>query len=218
MRPAYDHDYPPVEWTAEGIADALADPDPFELPTYEDAAVFEGSRAAETTGSAVADLLDRAATAREEPVPTLSASLYLDYYRTGGRSDYQPPNRTRRRRLSRVALAECFEREWTYLDPVLDYVWAICEQSSWVIPAHLGGAQHRRDCRGSSTMPSGPSRSGPPRPPSSSWRSITCSATDSTRHCASGSATRSTAGCSRLRGPRRPRLDAATLQRLQRRP
>jgi hypothetical protein len=53
---------------------------------------------------------------------------------------YQTPERERRRRLSTFAIAECVEREGDYLDPVLDYAWAICEQSTWLWPAHLRGA------------------------------------------------------------------------------
>jgi len=148
MRPSYDHDYPPAAWTAGGLAAALADPDPFALPTYDDAGVFERLRTDDATAPVVTDLLERAADAREEPVPPLPASLYLDYHRTGERYNYQPPNRTRRRRLGRFALAECIEREGDYLDPVLDYGWAICEQSAWVIPAHLRGDQNREGLPG----------------------------------------------------------------------
>jgi len=36
------------------------------------------------------------------------------------------------------ALAGCLGREGEYLDDILDHGWAVCEQATWVLPAHLG--------------------------------------------------------------------------------
>jgi len=85
----------------------------------------------------VEDVVETAATVRDDPVPSLSASLYLDYERTGERSPYQAVEAERWEYLSAVTLAECFERDGSYLDDVLDAAWAICEQSTWLLPAHL---------------------------------------------------------------------------------
>jgi len=143
MRPQFDHDYPPGEWTAEGIATALREGSGGSLPAYDDAAAFDRLREDDTTGPAVERLLERAREDRDEPVPRLPATLYLEYERTGERPGYEAPYRVRTDRLSRFALAECFEREGGFLDPILDYAWAICEQTTWTLPAHLGGADAR---------------------------------------------------------------------------
>lgn len=81
-------------------------------------------------------------TAREplgQPWPALPASLFARFARDGDRSAYQAPSAARRARLSwaLLALAAAPESETgQYADEVMDGVWALCEESSWVWPAH----------------------------------------------------------------------------------
>ncbi len=147
MARTFDHDYPPARWTADEIQSLLEDtPTRAPLPRYDDTETWNAIATDERLSRAVEDISTRAAAAADEPIPTLSASLYLDYTRTGNRTRYQRPNGQRVNRLSALALAECIEREGTYLDDVLDYAWAICEQSTWVLPAHLDqGGRHGHD-------------------------------------------------------------------------
>ncbi|MBN2290547.1 MAG: heparinase II/III family protein, partial [Candidatus Glassbacteria bacterium] len=44
----------------------------------------------------------------------------------------------RRSRLRDLVLAECVEGRGRFLDEILNGVWAICEESSWAISAHVG--------------------------------------------------------------------------------
>jgi hypothetical protein len=132
------HDYPPSAWTVDGLARALR-PDARPLATYDDADVWERTREDDLVGPVAADLLEEAAAVREKPVPYPSATEFLDYERTGERGAYGDVTSTRRRRLALFALAECIEREGAYLDPVLDYAWAICEESTWEGPPHFSG-------------------------------------------------------------------------------
>ncbi|MDR1901613.1 MAG: heparinase II/III-family protein [Treponema sp.] len=69
--------------------------------------------------------------------PSLTASLYLEFYRNGNRSHFQAKYYKRRRDLFLLLLAECIEAKGEYLDEIIDAVWLICEESTWVIPAHL---------------------------------------------------------------------------------
>lgn len=85
-------------------------------------------RAAEIIGQAEADA--------RTPVPALPATLYLEFNRTGQREGYQNPLGQRKEMLAALTLAECLEGEGRFLDPLLDVVWAICEESSWAMPAH----------------------------------------------------------------------------------
>jgi hypothetical protein len=71
-------------------------------------------------------------------IPNLPASLYLEYRRVGNRSNYQDVWYERRRMLHCLALAECMEGKGRFLDAVANVVWAICEESSWTFPAHIG--------------------------------------------------------------------------------
>lgn len=83
-----------------------------------------------------AALVARAEAAAREPIPALPATLFLEFDRTGERDGYQHPRERRRDALAALVLAECLESRGRFLDPILDWAWAICEESAWVLPAH----------------------------------------------------------------------------------
>lgn len=70
--------------------------------------------------------------------PLLPASRYLEYARNGNRSRYEAIYFDRRHQLHALVLAECVEAKGRFLDAAADALWAICEESSWCIPAHVG--------------------------------------------------------------------------------
>lgn len=70
--------------------------------------------------------------------PVLPASVFLDYKRNGNRSRYEDLWFERRERLRQLVLAECFEGKGRFLDEIANGIWAVCEETSWVLPAHLG--------------------------------------------------------------------------------
>ena len=74
----------------------------------------------------------------DKPIPDLPATLYLEYKRIGNRSNYQDVWYERRGMLHTLVLAECMEGGGHYLDALANVLWAICEESSWVWPAHVG--------------------------------------------------------------------------------
>ena len=69
--------------------------------------------------------------------PTLPASLYLEFYRNGNRSNYEKLYFDRRAALLNLVIAECIEGSGEYLDDIINGVWHICEETTWVVPAHL---------------------------------------------------------------------------------
>ena len=71
-----------------------------------------------------------------EPVPALPATLYMEYYRTGNRTHYEAPYFARRNAVQTLLAAELTERAGRFTDLLVDYLWAVCEESTWVIPAH----------------------------------------------------------------------------------
>jgi hypothetical protein len=77
--------------------------------------------------------------------PALPAALYMDFARTGNRSRYERPYFRRRDALKSLVLAECMEGEGRFLDDIINGIWAICEESSWVIPAHNRADAHLDD-------------------------------------------------------------------------
>jgi hypothetical protein len=72
--------------------------------------------------------------------PALPATAFLAYARTGDRRAYEAPYFERRRLLIGAALAECAAGNGAYLDAVIDGLWLLCEESSWVISAHNDAA------------------------------------------------------------------------------
>jgi len=71
-------------------------------------------------------------------VPPVSAILLLDYVRNGDRSRYQEKSFARRNQLMDLVLAESVEDKGRFTDAIANYVWAICEETYWGVPAHLG--------------------------------------------------------------------------------
>ena len=69
--------------------------------------------------------------------PELPATVFLEFVRTGNRSNFQSRSYERRRMLAVLVLAESMEGEGRFLDDIINGIWAICEESYWGVPAHL---------------------------------------------------------------------------------
>jgi len=124
----------------ERLADAL--PAPGDWRPYPTVADREAWRAAEPglAGRTQAEAEAR----RGAPWPPLPASLFADFRRTGDRQRFQRPYFERRSRLGALVVAECLGGDGRFLDDVVDGVWAICEESSWSVPAHTFSVRHPR--------------------------------------------------------------------------
>jgi hypothetical protein len=68
--------------------------------------------------------------------PPLTATAYIVYSREGDRSTYERPSKIRRRVLTALTLAEAAEGDGRFIDDIINGIWAICEESTWVVPAH----------------------------------------------------------------------------------
>jgi hypothetical protein len=85
-----------------------------------------------------AAILARAGAEAEQPWVHLPASLYRRYARDGDRHAFEGPYFHRRRRLGAAALAWSLNRDPILASAAADGVWALCEESTWCVPAHLG--------------------------------------------------------------------------------
>ena len=83
-------------------------------------------------------LVARGEEAWRAPFPSLPATLYLAYARDGNRSRFESVYFERRSLLQNLVLAECVEAKGRFLDAAADALWALCEESSWCLPAHVG--------------------------------------------------------------------------------
>jgi hypothetical protein len=71
------------------------------------------------------------------PIQALPFSEYELYYTTGSRKEYERKYFARRARLNTFALLWLIYRKPDYLEGLEDIIWAICDEVSWEVPAHL---------------------------------------------------------------------------------
>ncbi|NLD71082.1 MAG: hypothetical protein GX649_00025, partial [Chloroflexi bacterium] len=115
---------------------ALREAQPFTpFPRIADRVAWEAI-AARLGPEKVREYINQAEAVASQPVPGLPATLWLEFQRIGRREGFQEPRGERRRMLTALTLAECLEDQGRFLDPLLDVAWAICEESSWDLPAH----------------------------------------------------------------------------------
>ena len=67
---------------------------------------------------------------------SLPVTVYMDYARNGDRSRYENIFFGRRNILGSLLMAELVEGKKRFLDDIINGLWLICEEASWVVPAH----------------------------------------------------------------------------------
>lgn len=87
---------------------------------------------------AFGSIIARAEALAKEPAPALPDSLYLDYSKTGNRERCQKVLGERGERLVTFSLAEGLEDRGRFVGPLAETVQAICQERTWVLPAHDG--------------------------------------------------------------------------------
>lgn len=81
--------------------------------------------------------LDRAESFIDYEWPYIPATKSLLIERTGDRDEYQAMSFKKREVLGTMLLAEIYENKGRFVDPIINGVWSICEESFWGVPAHL---------------------------------------------------------------------------------
>lgn len=75
-----------------------------------------------------------------EPWPTLNASLFAEFKRTGNRVRYESASFAKRRMLAELVMAEVAEGKGRFLNAIVDGLWSHLEETWWGIPAHYSTA------------------------------------------------------------------------------
>jgi len=73
-----------------------------------------------------------------KPYDFLPLSEYMAFVRDGNRNRFEKIYFGRRSQLLQVLMAECVEGKGRFTDDILNGIWALCEESSWCLPAHIG--------------------------------------------------------------------------------
>lgn len=84
----------------------------------------------------IPELIGRAEEMLETEIPQLLASEYMMFNRCGDRFVFEKKFDRRREMLLSLALGEYLERKGRFTDKLIDVIWLILEESSWIIPAH----------------------------------------------------------------------------------
>ncbi|WP_259015808.1 heparinase II/III-family protein [Emticicia fluvialis] len=88
--------------------------------------------------SLIQGLIKAGEAAEKKEMPQLSASLLMEYVRSGDREKHSKISYARRVNLIDLVLAESVENKGRFTEAIMNYVWAICEETYWGVPAHLG--------------------------------------------------------------------------------
>lgn len=82
------------------------------------------------------DLLALYARMKDTPYPMLTAMQFMAFVKTGSRSAYEDPYFLRRKKLILSVMHMCVTGTDEALGDVIDGVWCILDESTWVISAH----------------------------------------------------------------------------------
>ena len=69
--------------------------------------------------------------------PVVTAASYLRFFNYGNGTKNETLQFERRKALNALALAECVEHSGAFTADIINGIWAICEESSWSVAAHL---------------------------------------------------------------------------------
>lgn len=132
---------PPMEpWSEESVQSALKDRGDFSpFPCYQDRNFWTGLVNNPSLKPDPTVLLKSARELKGKDLPLLPASKYLEFQRNGNRTRYQNLLSQRDEFLNTFTVAECLSGTGEFIDPLMDTIWAFCEESDWCYPAHTKG-------------------------------------------------------------------------------
>jgi len=108
------------------------------FPPAADREAWEALQSHDLNRRRTAHVVGRAEAIGDDVWPTLPATQYMTYIRDGRRGPYEGPYFRRRGALADLVVAECFEYRGRFVDQIINLMWAVCEESTWCVPAHIG--------------------------------------------------------------------------------
>lgn len=123
-----------TRYTVEQLKAMLPASNTIGVPKISDRAAWE----AVADSKLLRESYDKAMTMLDFEWKSIPATVTLMYVRTGNRDVYQSLSYEKRKALFTFLLAEVYENQGRFVDQILNGVWAICEESYWGVPAHLG--------------------------------------------------------------------------------
>ena len=87
-------------------------------------------------------IIEKAEKLLDYEMTVLPLSQYIRFTGDGNRTGYERPYFDRRNNLNVLMLAELCEKEGRFIPKIMDILFAICEESTWVTPAHNYSAKN----------------------------------------------------------------------------
>lgn len=81
-------------------------------------------------------LLSMGDAALDYAFPSISATDYMGFLRSGDRQNFERTYFEKRHRLNDLVAAETVLRNGKYLDGIINGIFSLCEESGWQLPAH----------------------------------------------------------------------------------
>ena len=116
---------------AHPLAEMIENTPGCPFPAFEDRTAWDSIDAGDK-----ADLLAYYDSLKDTPYPMLTAAQFMAFVKNGSRKVYEDPYFLRRRKLIASVMHMCVTGTQSALGDVIDGIWCICEESSWVISAH----------------------------------------------------------------------------------
>lgn len=85
------------------------------------------------------DLVEEGKKLQLQPIPQLSYSIFKLFDETGSRVEYEKLYFARRHRMNVFAILSLVFGDAKYIAELEDTIWAMCDEYTWCLPAHLGG-------------------------------------------------------------------------------
>ena len=85
----------------------------------------------------IREIRKRAKEVRTTPIPQLRASDFALFSIEGNRKKYETVYWQKRCNLTSLVLDECFDGKKRNIPHIADYIWDICSEHTWTIPAHI---------------------------------------------------------------------------------
>lgn len=76
---------------------------------------------------------------KDTDIPETTYTLYRQFKRNGNRGRYESPYFQKRTLLTQEVMRAWLTQDDARMDRINDLIWAICEETTWVMPAHESG-------------------------------------------------------------------------------
>ncbi len=73
----------------------------------------------------------------DEPIRSLTYSTFKIYYQNGSREEYEQEYMLHRKMLCAFSAMVFAEQGEKWMDKLCDAIWAVCDEFTWVLPAHI---------------------------------------------------------------------------------